>query len=74
MDLRVESQAAPRRITVELTGPTRNPPDEIRLHLPTPERIRSVQLNDEDFKDFKVDRQAIRIRGGVEQARWVISY
>jgi hypothetical protein len=74
IDLHVESSDNPRRIVVELAGPRRNPPRSIRLHLRTPDRLRTVTLNGQPISTFDPDKGIISLPGGTGGAEIIASY
>ena len=74
IDLRVESELDPPRISVELVGPRRNPPGVIRLHLRTPQRVRAVTVSGQEVSTFDADKGIITLGGDVDRADVVVSY
>jgi hypothetical protein len=74
VDLQVRSIATPRRITVTLAGPQRNPPKVIALDVPTPDPIQAVTVNGRAVSTFDAGQGRITLPGNTGRATIDVSY
>jgi len=74
MDMTVESAADANRIVVRMSGPSRQPPEAVRLWVRPPRPLLAVTCNGQRLADFDPASGLIRLSGNLQQAEVVITY
>jgi len=74
MDLRVQSRADGKELTVELAGPQRNPPQWVRIFAGQAGQVSGVTLDGKAISSYDPKSGMIELAGKAARRRLVISY